>query len=369
MKKIPIVKKINLYSNSIFVKKKNDIEISNFPQKNHINKILIIKWGGMGDLIQSSFAINSILNSFSKAKIDLNTSFSWKQFFQNEKRLNCIWSIKFTRGFSKIICSLKWISRVRKENYDLIIDLQTNDRSRIYLTILKFFFRIPKISIGNHSLFPYSLRYKNGERTKSPLFLYQRTLTKIGILSFDLKPIINIPSSSKNKIKKILIKNQIKEKNIIIFIPGCSRNNKLKRWGIDNFSNLAKLYRTTNSKIILVGGQDDIKECELIHKSDKNILNLCNKLDLVDLIPLFSSASLIIANDTGPTHLAACTNTPTYQISGPTNPFNVKPFGSNIFSIQADIECKNCYQKKCSHHSCMKAVTPNFIFKLSSKNL
>ena len=369
MKKIPTVKKINFYSNSIFLKKSNNSELLNFFDKRNIKKILIIKWGGMGDLIQSSFAINSILNNFTEAKIDLNTLPKWKNFFINEKKLNSIWVIDFKKGISKLILSLKWIFKVKNENYDLIIDLQTNDRSRIYLTILKIFFNKPKYSIGNHSLFPYSIKYNNGDTTKSPLFLYLRTLANIGIFTDNLNPVIKSSSNSDKKIKTLLKKNKIIKEKIIIFIPGSSKSNKLKRWGSDNFSNLANLYKKFNIKIILVGGPDDLNECSLIHKTNKDIVNMCNKLELIDLISLFSKASLIVANDTGPTHLAACTNTPIYQITGPTNPKNVKPFGDKIFSIQSDIECKNCYQKKCWHHTCMSSITPKFLFKLTSNYL
>jgi heptosyltransferase II len=73
---------------------------------------------------------------------------------------------------------------------------------------------------------------------------------------------------------------------------------------------------------------------------------------------LFKAATCIVANDTGTAHLAADSQTPMLVICGPTNPLRVKPIGPHVMAIQPDIACKNCYQKTCSHHSCMKGLTP-----------
>ena len=57
-------------------------------------------------------------------------------------------------------------------------------------------------------------------------------------------------------------------------------------------------------------------------------------------------------------------NVPVIQITGPTNPLLVKPSTNNVISVQADIDCKNCYKKNCSHHSCMKNITADYIYSI-----
>lgn len=334
-----------------------------------IKKILIIKWGGMGDVIQSSVIVNDILETFSKnCKVDLNVLPKWQELFKEDNRLNNIWGFNFDKGFQKFHKIIKWLKYVRSEKYDLIIDLQTNDRSRIMLGILKIFFSYPSYSVGNHPVWPYSLKPKSNIAVNQQFIRLQRTISTIGISPSSRSPKI-ISSGKKEVINKLLNINNLKNKKFFIFIPGSSKTNLLKRWGTKNFYNLSKLINNLGYKIILIGGPDDIVECDKLKKMNNNLINLCNQIQLNDLIFLFKKAKYIIANDTGPTHLSACTNTPVIQITGPTNPFFVKPFGSNIISVQSDISCKNCYLKKCDHHSCMHGITPAFLFNIFSKKI
>lgn len=363
MNKIIPVKKINIFKDFVSLINQTDYMQINLSNEN-LTKILIIKWGAIGDVIQSSFAINAILDAYPNSDIDVNTLPSSKKFFRHDKRINKIWGFNFGKGLKKLISTTKWLKIVKSNKYDLIIDLQTNDRSRIYLAILRIFFSYPKFSIGNHSVYPYKINHNNKLSNNSPINLYQRTLLTIGIKIKSLSPSLVISNNSKIKIDNIIKSHSTKNNKIIVFIPGSSKNNKIKRWGVNNFIKLSSLLTKDDNTIILVGGNDDIDDCNQIEKTNKNIINLCNKLDLTDLIPLFDKSNIIIANDTGPTHLAACISKPLIQITGPTNPLLVKPFGKNIISIQSEIECANCYKKYCSHHSCMLGISPSYINRL-----
>ncbi len=369
MKNIIEVKKINTYFDKkddyIFFKKKSS-QNQNYRK---IKKILIIKWGGMGDVIQSSFAINAILAEFKFSLVDINTGPNWEIFFKNEKRINSIWSINFGIGLKKIISSLKWLILVKKNNYDLIIDLQTNDRTKIYLSILRILFNYPKFSVGNHPTYPYKIQSNHRLTIETPINIYNRTLSVLNIFPKTFNPSFEISQNDKNTINIFLKKYNVKKNHFVVFIPGSSKSNFLKRWGVDKFARLSKMIESKEIPIILIGGPDDVEDCLLLKKKNPNIINFCNKVKLTSLIELFSKAKLVIANDTGPTHLAACALVPLIQIVGPTNPIKVKPYGKDIISVQAEIECKNCYKKQCSHHSCMKGVNPEFIFNIANKYL
>ena len=364
MKKIIPVNKVNFfYDNERNLNQHNFSKEKLLKNSDQIKKILIIKWGGMGDVIQSTAIINDILNHFKGLKVDINTLPKWKIFFKYDKRINNTWGFNYKKGFKNFLISFQWIKYVLMQRYDLIIDLQTNDRSRIFLSFVRFLSMKKNIIIGNHFIFPYNISPKNKIKVSQPFLRLKRTLFYLGINSSGNEPKIIAPNSSNKNIIKLLKQHKIINKEIFIFIPGSSASNSLKRWGADNYVKLSKLLASKNRQIILVGGSDDKKICDKIISKNKNIINLCQKISLIDLIPLFKKAKFIIANDTGPTHLTACTSTPTLQILGPTNPFNVKPFGSNIISIQSEIFCKNCYQKICEHHSCMIGLKPIKIYE------
>lgn len=368
MKKILKTNKINLFYDPINTNSSKEFFQIDLKKNKSIRKILIIKWSAMGDIIIASGVINDILSHFDNHIVDLNTLPLYQKLFQQDKRIHAVWGNNFLSGYKKILSSIKWMKHVYKNNYDLIIDLQTNDRSRILLSFLKIFNLLPNYTIGNHDIFPYSISSKSKRKIYNPLFLMQSTLSTIGIKPKTVQPTVYISKISYNKIKLILRKNNLKIKKFIVFIPGSSSSNKLKRWGYKNFSNLFDLINKNNKKVLLVGGPEDINECNKIKKLSPKIINLCNKVEIEDLIALFDFAEFVISNDTGPCHLTACTRTKVIQITGPTDPQKVKPIGKNIISIQPELPCVNCYQKYCSHHSCMKNVHPEYIYNLISKN-
>lgn len=116
--------------------------------------------------------------------------------------------------------------------------------------------------------------------------------------------------------------------------------------------------------VVLIGGPDDHEECAKISSrcGGNWLVNLCGQTRILDIVPLSSAAKLIVANDTGTAHVASCTSTPMLVICGPTDARRVKPVGKHVRTLQADIDCINCYRKECSHHSCMKGVTPDMVF-------
>lgn len=308
-----------------------------------IKKILIIKWGGMGDIILATGIMHDIYKSFPKSKIHLNTLPQWKHLFKNDPRFEKIWGTNKAQEIGSLRHFYQWLKTIKYENYDLIIDLQTNDRTRIYLSILRIINLTPTYLVGNHPVFPYSIYPKKNINLVHPFQLLQRTINTIGLKSKTIYPRLFITKEEEKLALSILQKNNLEKKNYAVFICGSNRNGKQKRWGAQNFVKLAKIIRSDlNLKIILIGGLDDIDECNLIVSIDKKIINLCNKTELKTLPYIFKNAKLIVGNDTGSSHLVATTKTPMIEMFGPTDPNKCKPLRTNIVAIRApNLSMKN----------------------------
>ena len=309
----------------------------------HLKKILIIKWGGMGDIILATGIMHDIYKSFPKSEIHLNTLPQWKHLFNDDPRFEKIWGTKRAQEIGSLKHFYEWLKSIKYENYDLIIDLQTNDRTRIYLSILRMIKLTPTYLLGNHPVFPYSIYPKKNINLKHPFQLLQRTINTIGLESKTIYPKLFITKEDEKIALSILQKNNLEKGNYAVFICGSNKNGKQKRWGAKNFVKLSKLIRSDlNLKIILIGGPDDISECNLISSMDKKIINLCNKTELKTLPNIFKNARLIVGNDTGTSHLVATTKTPMIEMFGPTDPNKCKPLSTNIVAIRApNLSMKN----------------------------
>ncbi len=83
-------------------------------------------------------------------------------------------------------------------------------------------------------------------------------------------------------------------------------------------------------------------------------MSLVGKTTLRQLVALLEKASLVIANDSGPMHIAAALGRPLVTLFGPTNPVRTGPYERLDSVVRLDIVCSPCYSKKCSHQSCLQ---------------
>ncbi len=86
---------------------------------------------------------------------------------------------------------------------------------------------------------------------------------------------------------------------------------------------------------------------------------------------LYKKAKVFIGGDTGPLHLAVAVGLPTIALMGPTDPETHGPYNESSIVIQADIKCKNCWDRKCKRekHYCMEKIEVNQVLKAIEKIL
>jgi ADP-heptose:LPS heptosyltransferase len=84
---------------------------------------------------------------------------------------------------------------------------------------------------------------------------------------------------------------------------------------------------------------------------------------------LLERADLVIANDTGPMHIAAALDKPLVTLFGPTNPVRTGPFDRLDSVVRVDIPCSPCYSRKCSHTSCMKWIGAESVLNEAARQL
>ncbi len=304
-----------------------------------IKRILIIRWGGMGDLVIASAVIEDIASAFPECRIDLSTEKPWDSLFRNDYRFNEILTCQ-VRGNHRIRNAMKWLREISMRKYDLIIDLQSNDHSAILMALLAIFYKKPLYIAGNRLAFPYNIRSANINSGDHALAHFQAPLIGLEITVKTRNPVIHVTKQENNHVNKLIKSNGLEHKSYIIFAPGSSYNGIYKRWGTENYCALAsELIKTNKKKIVLVGASLDAEVCEAIAISNPdNIINLCGKTTVCELVPLAKSACFIVGNDTGAIHVAAASGTPCLVLFGGSDSRLSRPIGDNVHYIQADLE-------------------------------
>lgn len=329
-----------------------------------IRKILIIKWSAMGDVALASAAFQDIREAFPGAELHLSTLPPWRRMFDTDPRFTRIVDIDVRKPRGRLWANLAWLRTVIAERYDMVVDLQTTDRSAALLGLMQWVGAGVPVRVGNKSRRPYTHAPVDSPKSLHAFLRLQKTLGAAGIIARAPRPVLFPSAEQVAKANAAKREHGLIPGAFAVFLPGSQADGYLKRWGAERYAALARrLAHTEGLKILVLGGPDETEECEqLTRAADGAVINLCGKTDILELIPLVQGARFIVANDTGTAHVAAAAGVPILSICGPTDPNRVKPAGDTVMTLQADLDCLNCYRKHCSHHSCMKVLPAELVY-------
>jgi ADP-heptose:LPS heptosyltransferase len=156
----------------------------------------------------------------------------------------------------------------------------------------------------------------------------------------------------------------LSEAGYAVILPGT--NWETKRWPVEKFAGLvAPLRERFGLATVLAGGGDALAMSDQL----PGTVNLAGKTTLNQLVALLENAALVVANDSGPMHIAAALGRPLVTPFGPTNPVRTGPYGRHETVIRLGLPCSPCYSRTCSHQSCLKWVGVDAVLELARKQM
>ncbi len=304
---------------------------------NKYRKILIIRWGALGDLVMCSAIFQDIYEQLPESRLHLMVESKWSPLFINDFRFEEVITTDFHK--KSLFSSLKqWLSLLYTEKYDLIIDLQNNDRSHFLIFAAWILGIAPKWRVSTTDNFPYNIKTIKRNLDLNALKILQIPLTALNLFANNLTPKLFFSETQKSKTKSLLLDYGIKKNDYIAIAPGSSASGISKRWGSSNFIELSLLLLNTKKikKIVILGGPDEAEVCEDISlKVGSECINLSGLTEFSDIPEIINGSKCLVSNDTGIAHMGAIHKKPVFIIYGPTKAERVKPYGRNIFTFQA----------------------------------
>ena len=262
-----------------------------------MSNILIIKHGSLGDIAQASGAIQDISENHKSDKIHFLTTRPYIDLFNKNPFVH---NVILDKRLSKInLVYLYFLMReLKKHNFVRVFDLQNSSRTNFYKNIL-----FPKATNETWSssittLPKNEIKGDFDKRSVLERFDYQLKISGLSTLN-TLKPNFNWASSDISEIKK-----QYNLKKYILLFPFCSPHLTIKKWPF--YNDLTKLFFNKfgeEFKVITAPGSQEINEAKKINAI--SILDNGKALDISQLTSLIKDSVFVIANDTGPAHIAA----------------------------------------------------------------
>ena len=112
-------------------------------------------------------------------------------------------------------------------------------------------------------------------------------------------------------------------------------------------------------QVLVTGGPEEHRLVNTLCESVGPGAHPVPPMSLGGLAGLIEAAPVLIANNSGPAHLAAAVGTPVVDLYALTNPQHA-PWRVPHRLLYHDVECRNCYKSVCpeGHHRCLRLVPP-----------
>ena len=134
-----------------------------------------------------------------------------------------------------------------------------------------------------------------------------------------------------------------------------------KQWPAEHFAAIVDWLAEHQLQVIFIGaGPSDARRIDEVRvQCQQPPINLCDQLNIRQLISLFQQCQFFLGNDSGPMHLAAAANAAVFAIFGPTDEVRWGPLGSKSWVIRNPIACEiSCSKKLCPvNHRCINTLT------------
>ena len=262
-----------------------------------MSNILIIKHGSLGDISQASGAIQDISENHKNDQIHLLTT---KPFFDLFKKNPFIHNVILDKRLPRFnLIYLYFLMReIKKHNFSKVFDLQNSSRTNFYKNIL-----FPKAGkeIWSSSATTLPAGKNKSEFDKnSVLERFEYQLKDSGLSTLNtLRPDFNWAATDISEIK-----NFYKITKYILLFPFCSPHLTIKKWPYYNkLIDLISSKYGEEYKVITAPGPTEISEAKNINALA--LLDNGRALDISQLTALIKDSSFVVANDTGPAHIAA----------------------------------------------------------------
>lgn len=333
-------------------------------------RILIVNVNWIGDVIFSTPFIRTIRNAFPDAYIACLIHPRCAQMLMGSPAIDEIIVYDEEGEHKSLVGKFKLILHLRKMRFDTAFLLHRSFTKALLVFLAGIRERVGYPTKNRSFLLSMAVSLPDENLHKVEYFL--GLARGYGIKKCETSYEFFVQDSDRAGIRRFLNDNGISEKDrLVVLCPG--GNWDPKRWPRENFASLADmLYERLGVKIVLSGAKKDSMLVKDISGAMRNKpVVSCGLTTLKGLGALLERADLVIANDSGPMHLAVAMKSRVIALFGPTSPELTGPYGVGSYSvIWKNKECETpCYDVMCADNRCMKLITVEEVFKESEKML
>ncbi|MGE5608874.1 MAG: lipopolysaccharide heptosyltransferase I [Bacillota bacterium] len=316
-------------------------------------RILIMKPSSLGDIVHALPVFNLLRRRFPQAHITWLVAPYCAGLLKglegldeimlfDRRRLGAAW------WNPKALLELLQLHReLRRRQFDLVIDLQGLFRSGWMAWQSGAPIRIGFANARELAWIFYTHRVPIETMEQHAVDRYLKIAAALGCDSGPTEFRFPTTEADRQAVGKLLPRGE----RIAVLMPGA--NWITKRWPAERFAALVELLKERfGLRSVIAGGKDAAEVAGRI----PGAIDLTNKTTIPQLVALLERADLVVANDSGPMHIAAALGRPLVTLFGPTNPVRTGPYARPEAVVRANIDCAPCYRRQCPHSRCLREL-------------
>lgn len=323
-----------------------------------LRRVLLLNATALGDLLFSTPAFRALKETYPHWQLDLLVHPRFKDLVAHNPHLSRL-LVYPGRGWGL----LTLMRQVRREGYDLVLILHGNDPEA---TLIAWAAGTPFIvgSASSPLAFAYAARVSHDDLFEHAI---ERRLAYARLLGADTssrRMDLVVPLEDMAQARDILARHfGVPPPTLIALHPTGSA--AYKRWPLKNFAALGQLlYERYHCPLLIVSGAQDRPEAEsLAAQLPGPSLVTGGKYHLLTVAALLSQCRLLVANDSGPLHLALALGVPTLALLGADHPARIGPYqvdwGAYLYGKEGACPETGCLNRRCPDNRCLKAITPS----------
>jgi ADP-heptose:LPS heptosyltransferase len=316
-----------------------------------IRRILVIKLRAVGDVVLASIVLDNIRRAFPDAHLDVLTENASAAIVRTHPAVSG--TVVYDR---KTMSGLDLIRTVRRNRYDLVIDLFGNPRTALVTRLSGARHRVGYRFRGRTYAYNHVVEPRGGSVHNTQFNL--DALEHIGIPIVDRAVHLSPSAADRSYVDGFLTDAGLNGKTLVAINTGGGWYTK--RWAIERFAALAdRIAAGTGFAIVLPWGPGQKEEVEELQRVMRAHAFIPPPTTLMQLTALFERTAYVVSNDSGPMHIAAAAGSRVLGIFGPTRPELQGPYGEGNRTVRREgLACLGCNLTACTiGNLCMTELT------------
>lgn len=335
-------------------------------------RILGVRLDSIGDVLMTTPALRALRGGAPHREITLLTSEAGASLAALVPEVDCIipYAAPWLKGAAPCPdgkSDLAMVDQLRARQFDAAVIFTVYSQSPLPSALLVYLADIP-LRLAHCRENPYQLLtdwIPESEPEKLIRHEVKRQLDLVAAAGFETRNrrlSLRVPAAARKRLTALLAAEGLAGQPWVLIHPGATALSR--RYPGEHYARVAQRFMFDYGlPVVFAGGEterelvDEIRTIALVPT-----YSFAGKLSLAETAALIAQAPILIANNSGPAHIAAAVGTPVVDLYALTNPQHT-PWAVPNRVLNHDVPCKFCYKSICpqGHHNCLRLVEPETV--------